>query len=120
MRSADRGGQSPEAEINAWIGQVPGPRLKRIRDDALESFSLAARVFLEPEIQRQRQEAVEQSILNEIRRYTSGLRSFGLNVLAGLLAAILFGGMALGFYYYVKADPSPVGQTRELLEKPTP
>ena len=105
--------------MNTWIAQLPESRLRRIRDEALESFGLAAREFLKPEIERQRKEAVEQSILAEIRRSTSGYRSFGLNVAAGLVSALIFAALALGFYYYVKADPSPLGQTRELLE-PSP
>src|SRR5689334_3250437 len=78
---------TPE-DVNAWVAQIPEPRLKRIRDEALESFGLAARSFLEPEIQRQREEAVNASILAEVkslvasvRGYTSGWRSFGLNIL---------------------------------------
>lgn len=114
-----RQGRSPtEDEVNAWIAQLPDNRLRRIRDEALESFGLAAKEFLRPEVERQRREAVERSILAEVRRFTGGLRSFGLNVAAGLVAAVIFAALALGFYYYVKADPSPLGQTRELLEPP--
>jgi SRSO17 transposase len=36
-----------------------------------------------------------------------------------LVSALIFAALALGFYYYVKADPSPLGQTQELLE-PSP
>lgn len=49
-----RQGRPPsDEEINAWIAQIPDARLKRIRDEALESFGLAAKAFLEPEILRQ-------------------------------------------------------------------
>jgi hypothetical protein len=85
-----RQGRPPkDEEINAWIAQIPDARLKRIRDEALESFGLAARAFLEREILRQRKEAVDQSILSEIQRFTSGFRAFGINVAAGIVAAFL-------------------------------
>ena len=114
-----RQGRPPtDEEINAWIAQIPDARLKRIRDEALESFGLAAKVFLEPEILRQRQEAVDHSILAEIRRFTSGFRAFGFNVAAGIVAAFLFALLALAFYYIVTTNPSPMDQARELLEAP--
>jgi hypothetical protein len=81
------------------VAQLPDGRLRRIREDALESFGLAARVFLEPGTERQRREAVDQSVLKEIRQHTSSLRSFGLNILAGVIAAMVFAALALGFYY---------------------
>ena len=113
-----RGRPPTDEEINTWIAQIPDARLNRIRDDALESFGLAARAFLEPEIVRQRKEAVDQSVLAEIQRFTSGFRAFGFNVAAGIVAAFLFALLALAFYYIVTTDPSPMDQARELLEAP--
>ena len=62
-----RQGRPPtDEEINAWIAQIPDARLKRIRDEALESFGLAAKTFLEPEILRQRQEAASPAAFGHL------------------------------------------------------
>jgi hypothetical protein len=63
-----RHGKAPsQAEIDEWISQLTDYDFSQMRDEAANYFQFASREYLQEYIEDQKNEAVNSSILNEVR-----------------------------------------------------
>jgi hypothetical protein len=105
-REANDGCVVQIGEIDQYAKAIAEPKILRNLDQAHQAFGADALDFMRPEIERQIQIGIEDSILVRIRNYTSGWKTFGMNILAGIVSGALFAAISFGLYVYVKTDPS--------------
>ena len=87
-------GQRPtQQDIDQWISNITDVQYDDMREEAARLFDSAAHVYLEDEIESDKKAAVDQSILKEIKSFTSPLRHLGIALLMAILAPILLGGV---------------------------
>jgi len=109
-----RGRQPTQAEENQWISELPDSRLDEIRDVAYLAFEAAADGYLRERIEQERKTAVEQSILTEIRQFTSFWRNFGPNLLIGIAASVAFSLLLIVMASIFADDPSPIALYKQI------
>ncbi len=93
------------SEIDHYARQIAEAKILRNLAQAHQEFGADALDLMTPEIERQIQIGIEDSILIRIKNYTSGWKTFGMNILAGVVSGALFAAISLGLYVYVKTDP---------------
>lgn len=84
-----------QAQIDAWISQLPNSEYEDMRSDAAQFFDAASREYLKEQIEEEKKSAVNKSILAEIKSYTSPLRHIGIALLMAVVAPLLLGGLFL-------------------------
>jgi hypothetical protein len=92
--------------IDQWVREQPNTKIDREIENAEQNFGQAAVLATEEETQRRMTEAVNNSILAQVKQFTSGWKAFGLNILAGIVAGLIFSALAIYLYVYVLIDPS--------------
>lgn len=105
FKSRNDGRAPTQAEIDSWISELTAYDFNRMRTEAADFFDTAAREYLEDEIERQRAEAVENSILAEVRRSTSPLRHIAIALLMAIVAPIILGGIVFFVSLFDKSFP---------------
>ncbi len=95
-------------EENNWISQLPDSRLNEITEEAYRFFDFAARNYLADEIERERKEAIDSSILSEVRRSTSFLNTALPNLFIGVIASLVFSCLVIVMGIIYAHDPSPI------------
>lgn len=88
-----KGRKPTHGEIDDWIGQLPDFEFRQMRGDAAAFFHTAARAHLETEIEQEKAEAIEDSILDEIREYTSPWRHLAIAAMMAVIAPVAIGGV---------------------------
>lgn len=83
-----REGEPPSGDrIDSWISDLPDSRLATLRDTALAAFDIAATAYMEPILETAKKEAVDSSILQEVKKATSFRSTFGPNLVIGVVAS---------------------------------
>jgi hypothetical protein len=77
--------------IDEWISQLSDYDFGQMRDEAASFFDSSSKIYLAKYIEEQKKEAVGQSILSEVRRFSNPWRDFGIALLMAILAPILLG-----------------------------
>lgn len=95
-------------EENAWIQAIPHSRLEEFTDLAFDFFDFAARKYLVDEIEKERKEAVEASIMGRIEEITSFRSTFFPNLVVGLSASLIFSVLVIVMGVIYAHDPSPI------------
>jgi hypothetical protein len=94
------GAPPSQQDIDRWTAQITPYRFSVMREKAAALFDDAARRYLADEIERQRQDAVDSSILAAVRSASAFWKQAALALLTATLAPIILGGMILGARYY--------------------
>jgi len=94
------------ADLDRFARDLPTNKIDRDIGDAQQAFGVAAAEFMEEDTKRRIAAAIDASVVSTVRGYTSSLKAFGLNVLAGVVSGALFAAASLGLYFYVHVDPS--------------
>jgi hypothetical protein len=113
---AANGKQITSADLDRYASELPERKIDRDIEDAQQSFGAAAADFMEADTQQRIREAIDSSIVATVRGFTSGWRAFGMNVIAGIVAGVLFAALTLGLWWYAKVDPSPVAIGKQAIE----
>ena len=100
------GGQAPtQQDIDQWISNITNVQFDDMRDEGATLFDAASREYLDDEIEAQKKVAVEQSIITEIKGFTSPWRHLGIALLMAILAPILLGGVIFFFSVFDSSFP---------------
>ena len=122
-----RFGRAPTPdEADEWTASLPDSRLNEIRDTAVAFFADAATVYMQPQVEAAKGEAVEASVLAEVRRLNTDLaakveRATSLratwlpNLMIGIVASVMFTLFVMVGAAIYERDPSPFA-----LFKPSP
>jgi hypothetical protein len=112
------------ADIDKFVRDLPLQKIERDMYEAQQQFGRDAASFMEPEIQRRIEQEIDRSVVKtiqassvdlkgavsqvaaDVRTATSGWKAFGMNVIAGVIAGVIFAATSFGLYEYVKVDPS--------------
>jgi hypothetical protein len=87
-------GKTPsQTDIDQWISNITDFQFSDMQEEAARLFDSAAREYLETEIESEKERAVSESILAEVKGFTSPLRHLGIALLMAILAPILLGGV---------------------------
>lgn len=105
-------------EENTWISHLPNSRLDEITADLYNFFDFAARKYMTDEIQKERDEAVKDSILNQVERATSFKSTFFPNLFIGVIASFLFSCLVIGMGLIYNHDPSPIALYKAIVPSP--
>ena len=62
--------------MNSWIADLPDSRLAGFQDTSLTAFEIAAAAYMEPVMETAKKEAVDRSILAQVKRATSFWATF--------------------------------------------
>ena len=89
-----------EEEAVRWISQITNFRFAGYREDAARLFDSAARSYMAEEIEREKQRAVRESILNEVRAAASWWRQTGIALITAILAPLIIGSLIVGALWY--------------------
>jgi len=99
-------------EIDNWISQLTDYDFDRMRDEAAEFFHASAEDHLEEYIENQKKEAVDSSILSEVRStmtrvkyFTSPWKHLGIALLMAVIAPVLLGGVLFLLGIFDKSFP---------------
>ena len=90
-----------QVEIDGWISQIPHTEFEDMRVDAVQYFDSAAREYLAEQIEDEKKNAVEESILGEVRRFSSPWRHLGIALAMAIVAPLILGGM---FFLYEHSE----------------
>lgn len=91
---AQHNNQAPsQQDIDNWISNITPRQFDDMREEAERFFDAAARTYLEDEIQQEKRTAIDQSILSEIKHYTSPWRHVGIALIFAIVAPIILGGV---------------------------
>lgn len=113
-----RHGRPPtQAEADEWTANLPESRLAEIRDTAVAFFADAATAYMQPQVEAAKSQAVDASILAEVRRLNADLaaqveratslrRTWLPNILAGVVASFVFALVVLAGAAIYRGDPS--------------
>ena len=96
-------------EIDQWIADITTYRFDGMRSKAAELFDEGARRLLAPEIERQKQAAVDGSILAEVKATSSFWKQIVLSLIASVLAPLIIGGMIVAARSYDIFMPTASG-----------
>lgn len=105
FKSRNDGRPPSQAEIDGWISELTNYDFIRMRSEAADIFDVAAREYLEDDITRQKQEAVDSSILSEIKKFTSPVRHIAIALLMAIVAPIILGGIIFFYSLFDKSFP---------------
>jgi hypothetical protein len=84
--------QTPtQQEIENWIANITQRQYDDMREDAERFFDAASRIYLADEIEEQKSKA--ESILSEIKHYSSPWRHIGMALIFAIVAPIILGGV---------------------------
>ena len=115
---ASQNGNAIKAEdLDRFAKEIPVTKLNRDIEDAQQEFGRVASAYLEDETERRIRAAVDSSILLQIRQYTSGWKSFGMNVIAGVIAGLIFAAITIFGYFIVRVDPSINGAAKVVIQR---
>ena len=100
--------------IDNWVKQLPTQRIDREVDQASQVFGQAALELAEDDTQQRIRKAIDDSVVAQVKLFTSSWRAFGLNILAGVIAGLIFSALALYLYLFVLVDPSINQRAKEM------
>lgn len=104
----EREGEAPSLnQINSWIADLPDSRLAGFQDTALTAFEIAAAAYMQPIMDTAKKEAVDRSILDQVKRVTSFWATFWPNLFTGVVASFAFTILIIICAWIFKRDPSP-------------
>jgi hypothetical protein len=104
-KSRNDGPPPNQAEIDGWISELTNYDFVRMRSEAADIFDVAAREYLEEDIKRQKQEAVDSSILSEVKKFTSPTRHIAIALVMAIVAPIILGGLIFFAGLFDKSFP---------------
>jgi hypothetical protein len=104
--------------LDKYATDLPVGKISRDIDDAQEEFGRVAAAFMEDEIELRIKEATHSSIMKEIKSYTSSVRTFFSNILAGIISGFLFAVILVIMGRIYERDPSPVAISKEIIDGP--
>lgn len=107
-------------ELDRFAREIADSKIVRDISDAQQEFGRASAEFMEPEIQKRIRVAIDESIVSVVRSYTAGWKPFLVNVAAGVMAGVLFAGITVAGYVFVKIDPSVNAAAKAEIDKPNP
>jgi hypothetical protein len=125
-----RHGREPSpGETDEWIANLPESRLTEIRDSAQAVFEDAAREFMEEQIEVAKAEAIDGSILREVRRLnqelsakvaraTSPRAALPVGIAGGVIASLVFTILVMVAAAIYERDPSPFAVIKSLESRP--
>ena len=104
----EREGEAPSLErVNSWIADLPDSRLAGFQDTSLTAFEIAAAAYMEPVMETAKKEAVDRSILAQVKRATSFWATFWPNLFTGVVASFTFAVLIILSAWVFKRDPTP-------------
>jgi hypothetical protein len=95
-----------QQEIDRWISQITPFRYGNMREKAAQLFDEAARRYLHPEIERQKEAAVRESILSEVRAAGAFWKQLTVALITAVLAPIIIGGVIAAVLTYDRIMPA--------------
>jgi hypothetical protein len=107
-------------DIDRFVRDLPPAKIDRDIYDAQQAFGQDAFEFMEEDTEKRIREGIENSVVAVVRNFTSGWKAFGMNVIAGVVAGVIFAAVSLALYFYVKVDPSPNSIGKNAIEKSEP
>src|SRR5215471_18042505 len=81
-----------QSDIDQWISNITHLQFNDMKEEAARLFDSAARDYLSDEIEVGKKQAVDASVLAEVKSFTSPWRHLGIALLMAILAPILLGG----------------------------
>jgi hypothetical protein len=94
-------GREPSAEeIDHWITQITPYRFSVMRENAAKLFDDAARRHLAAEIETQKKQAVDSSIVAAVKSASAFWRQAALALLTAILAPLIIGAVIVFSRYY--------------------
>jgi hypothetical protein len=91
--TSGNGKEPTQRDIDGWISQLTDYEFVQMRKQAAEFFKDAAEEYLRDYVSQQRAEAVEHSILSEVRIFTSPWRHVSIALLMAIVAPLILGGL---------------------------
>ena len=82
-----------QAQIDEWITALPASEYVIMRNDAARAFDDAAQAYLAEQIEEEKKTAVDNSILAEIKQFTSPWKHFGIAIVMAIVAPVFLGGL---------------------------
>ena len=112
-------------DFDRYAKDIPASKIYRDIEDSQQSLGRFAATFMEDEIQERIKTAINNSIVNTVRSFTTGVKPFVVNVTAGVMAGAIFAAITIAGYFLVKVDPSLNAIAKTALEnsslaKPVP
>ena len=107
-----------QAEIDKWIEDITPRRLETMDRNAVALFDNAARRYLADEIEAQQKQAVDQSILREVRSATSLTKQIALAVITAVLTPLILGALVAAAYSYDRFMPSATTVSHSIAPAP--
>ena len=102
----DHNGQAAtQQDIDQWISNITDLQFNEMKEEAARFFDSAARDYLKDEMEDEKKEAVNQSILSEVKGFTSPWRHLGIALLMAVLAPIILGGIIFFFGIFDSSFP---------------
>jgi hypothetical protein len=90
LYESNHGDQAPaKNEIDQWIENITDYQFEQMKEEAARFFDAAARDYLKDEIERGKTEAINNSILSEVKTYSSPWRHLGIALLMAVLARLI-------------------------------
>ena len=110
-----REGKAPTtSEIDQWISQITDHRIATWRETAARLFDAAAKVYMTPEIDRQKKDAVDQSILRELKRANVWWKQIGVALITAILAPLIIGAVIVAARSYDLFMPTATDMSKKL------
>ena len=101
-----------QAQIDEWIGQITDFDFEQLRKEAAEFFHSSAEEHLREYIEDQKKEAVDRSIISEVKSIASRVKEFtapwkhlGIALLMAIVAPVILGGIFFLFAVFDKSFP---------------
>lgn len=95
-------------EIDNWYRQQPDGVLLRAKGDAHNALAAFCGEVTEEAVQAEREQALESAVLNEIRLLGRFWPQLSINVLSGVISALLFAAILVILALFLLNDISPV------------
>ena len=102
-------GTEPTAdEIDNWYRQQPDGVLLRARGDAHNALAAFCGEVIDEAVQAEREKSLESAVLNEIHLLGRFWPRLSINVLSGIISAVLFAAILVIVALFLANDISPV------------
>lgn len=102
-------GAAPTAdEIENWYRQQPDGVLLRAKGDAHNALAAFCGEVIDEAVQAEREKSLESAVLNEIRLLGRFWPQLSINVLSGVISALLFAAILVIVALFLINDISPV------------
>ncbi|MBU1315694.1 MAG: hypothetical protein KJ947_15805 [Alphaproteobacteria bacterium] len=99
-------GTSPSAEqTEQWISNITDQHFEHMRLKAARYFDAAARLYMREEMDEEKKNVLESSIIKEVKAAGSFWRQIGTAVLTAVLAPIIIGGVIAASLAYNDVFP---------------